>query len=95
MLSVCALTQEEVFACCLSPVLFVYLCVETVIVSRGNKYRCFLSFSLRFAVLWASIIMSLSAGASSISSSLSSIHCLGLNAPSREMEPKPVSAQHS
>lgn len=37
--------------------------------------------------------MSLSDGASSTSSSLSSIHCLGLNALSRKMEAKPVSAQ--
>lgn len=37
--------------------------------------------------------MSLSDGASSTSSSLSRIRCLGLNAPSRKMEAKTVSAQ--
>ena len=85
------------FVCFLPPVLhvFVYLWGDTVIVLRNDNYPRLLSFPLRFAVLLASTITWLSAGASSTSSSLSSIHCLGLNAPSREMEHKPVSAQHS
>lgn len=48
----------------------------------------------RSAALLASITTSLSAGASSISSSRFSIRCHGPNAPSGKTEPKPVSFKH-